>query len=110
MWETPFETSMLKNSSVVIHCPDGSNAESLMEILANCGVKWCTGESPLTANNCWDVEKEDTVYYIENRVMSYGDIKITNNRRRYVRCTFYGVESPDFDVASDDEFRSLLGI
>lgn len=110
MWETPFEISMLENSRVAIHCPGGSDAEGLMEILENCGVKWCTGESPLTTNNCWDAYKEGTVYYIVNRVMTYGHIENSNIHREYARCTFYGVDTPDFDVASDDEFRSLLGI
>ena len=110
MWEAPFEISVLENPDIVIHCPDEADVESLMAILADYGVKWCTGESPLTANNCWDVEKENTVYYIENRIMTYGDIKISNGHRRYVRCTFYGAEAPDFDAASDDELHSLLGI
>lgn len=110
MWETPFDTSMLENSIVAIHCPDGSDAESLMGILANCGVKWCNGESLLESNNCWNVEKEGTVYYVDKRVMTYGHIKHSNRHWEYVKCTFYGAETPDFDVASDDEFRSLLGI
>lgn len=63
MWETPFEPSMLKKSDVIIHCPDRSDVKCLMEILASCGVKWCTGESLLTADDCWGIEKENTVYY-----------------------------------------------
>lgn len=110
MWENPFEISMLENPDIIIHCPDKVDAESLMAILADCGVKWSTGESLLATNNCWGVGKENTVYYIENRIMTYGDITIANGHRGYVRCTFYGVETPDFDAASDDELRSLLDI
>lgn len=27
-----------------------------------------------------------------------------------MKCTFYGIDTPDFDVASDDELRALFGI
>ena len=109
MWETPFEPSMLKKSDVIIHCPDRSDVNCLMEILASCGVKWCTGESLLTGDDCWGVEKENTVYYVENRMMSYGDKTIVNGHRGCARCTFWGVEFPDFEIASDSELRSFLG-
>lgn len=110
MWDTPFEISMLENSDIVINCPDKADAESLMAILADCGVKWNTGESLLTTDNYWGEEEENTVYYISNRIMTYGNIARANGNNRYVKCTFCSVEPPNFDAAFDDDIRSLLGI
>ena len=28
----------------------------------------------------------------------------------HIKCTFYGVDTPDFETASDDELVALLGI
>lgn len=109
MWEVAFEPSMI-GSPIVIHCPDGSNVQDLMAILKENGVKWCTGELPQMGTDCWGVEKENTVYYIEERkVMTYGDKRISCNDS-YTRCTFYGMDAPDFDTATDDELLDFLGI
>lgn len=60
----------------------------------------------------WDEHKNNTAYYVRNRRILYGpkDHAETGGYQNYIKCTFYGIDTPDFDVASDDELRSLLGI
>lgn len=110
MWDTPFDPSILDGIGVVVHCPEESFVNELMDTLAKNGVKWCDGTTPTVENSCWNMEKKNTVYYIDRyKRMTWGDINCLTEYG-YMKCTFYGVESADFDVASDDELQALFGI
>ena len=110
MWETPFEPAMLGGSDIVIHCPYKSDVQALMELLAEHGVKWCTGENPAKSSNCWGSNKENTVYYIEDgKTMTYGDKSIATSDS-YIKCTFYGEPEPEFEPANDNELLAFLGL
>lgn len=110
MWGTPFDLSMLSGHGVVIHCPHESSANALMDILAEHGVEWCDGIIPRSGNSCWNIPRENTIYYIDpQKSMTWGD-KSALSEYGYTKCTFYGTESPDFSIPSEDEFRSFLGI
>lgn len=111
MWETPFDPSMLNGSGVVIHCPYEPDADTLMDILAEHGVKWCDGTTPASAkNSCWNMSKENMVYYIDRRKsMSYGD-KSAFSEYGYTKCTFYGEPEPEFEPADDNELLAFLGL
>lgn len=113
MWDTPFDESMLGND-IIIHCPDEYLAQELMEILERNGVKWGRLENP-TNNTRWADNKERTCYWIESKHLSYGSKGFADEDPDeeyvcHIRCTFYGTDTPDFDVATDDELLVFLGI
>ena len=56
--------------------------------------------------------QNNTAYYVRNGRILYGpkDHAETGGYQNYIKCTFYGIDTPDFDVASDDELQTLLGI
>lgn len=115
MWETVFEESMLRtHENLIIHCPSEELAEVLMEVLERNGVKWC-GEEPPTEDSKWDEHEADTCYWVESKELSYGDRQYADEdpyeeHAGHIRCTFYGIEGPDFDVASESEILSLFSI
>lgn len=115
MWETAFDESMLNtHKNLIIHCPYEELAEDLMKILERNGVTWCGEEEP-TVNTRWDEHGRDTCYWVESKELSYSDKQYAEDDpygedEEHVRCTFYGIDTPDFDVASDDELRVLLGV
>ena len=115
MWEVAFDPSMLANSSVIINCPDKALADELMDVLAQSGVTWCGGgQIPSKHNSRWNDHREQTCYWIEDGRMTYEDKEYAEDYAYdfpdHIRCTFLGVEAPDFDTASDEEIRSLLCI
>lgn len=116
MWETAFDESMLNtHENLIIHCPYEELAEDLMKILERNGVTWCDEEKP-TVDTEWDECERNTCYWVESKKLSYGDKRYAEDdhygeeSKEHIRCTFYGVDTPDFDVASDDELWILLGI
>lgn len=115
MWEVAFDPSMLANSDVIVNCPDAALAEELMTVLAQNGVKWCgEGETPSKYNSRWNIHKEKTCYWIESENMAYEDITYAEDHADdfpdHIRCTFWGIETLDFDTASKEEIRSILGV
>lgn len=113
MWETPFDTSML-DGRVIILCPSEENAVELMGILGKCGVKW-DGSNILASDsdNYWNCRKEQTCYRVCYGQLGYSSIDYYEREGEfhdYTKCTFYGADTPDFEVASDDELTTLLGI
>lgn len=113
VWETPFDVSMLSlKQGVVIHCPNEHLAEELFEIFKenNVGENWvCQEFSPN-----WDKHEKETAYFVKNRTLLYGPKAHAEQSgysyTGYMKCTFYGIDTPDFDVASNDELRALFGI
>lgn len=113
MWDTPFDPLML-DGRVLIFCPDSDRAPELMELLGEYGVKWeqtdCLAHH---GNSHWDAKKEQTCYRVHFRHMGYSSIDYYERNgqfRDYIKCTFYGAETSDFEVATDSELRSLLGV
>ena len=114
MWEQAFDPSMLADSSIIINCPDAALAEDLMTVLAQNGVKWMVGETPSKYNARWDKYREKTCYWIKDGDMSYRDVGYAEEYAidfsNYIKCTFFGEETPDFATASAEEICSLLGV
>lgn len=113
MWNASFDESMLEND-VIIRCPNESDANELMEIFERNGVVWSGGE-PFDGGSCWDGYNEDTCYWVEDKRLSYGSRDYAEYDENgeyvdYIKCTFYGADTPDFDVANDDELCAFLGI
>lgn len=113
VWDTPFDPSML-DENVIILCPREELATELMEILAAYGVKWDMRDRLVSkGQNYWDSNRNQTCYRICNKRMGYSGASYYEQEERfqsYIKCTFYGIDAPDFDVASDDELWALFGI
>lgn len=112
MWDTPFEESMLGlPQGVVVHCPDESLVEELFEIFKRNGVgtNWVNME-----RTQWDRYREETVYFIRGENLLYGPKFHAEERSmgywRYKKCTFFDADTPDFEIATDDELIAFLGI
>jgi len=112
MWETPFDIAMLEHGNIIIHCPSKELASELFRIFLDNGVRW-NGDEPMSETH-WTSGEEDTCYRItSHRTIKYGRKGYYSDDSEYddyIKCTFYGIEPPDFDVASDDELQALLGI
>lgn len=110
MWDTPFEPSMLgADKRVAIHCPDESLADELFEIFRASGVGGNWGSERTN----WNTHKEETTYYCSGMYLQYSSrnpAETSEPYSQYTKCTFYGIDTPDFDIASDDELRNFLGI
>lgn len=110
MWDIPFDPSMLRED-VIVHCPDKELVYELMRIFDEHRIHWKNDCTCSSAANLWNNKAENTCYRIHNGQMNY-DSKYFYEEQRfqsYIKCTFYG-EQPDFDVASDDELVTFLGI
>lgn len=113
MWEIPFDESMLnENQNLIIHCPDKSLADELMEILERNGVKWGGGESPVS-DSMWTENREETCYWVESKCLSYDDRDFADSNDRdyanHIKCTFYGKDEQTFEPANDSEMQGFLG-
>lgn len=115
MWERDFDESMLSTyENIIIHCPTKDLAESLMVILERNGVVWGLGEAPTTHDN-WKHNGEDTCYWVESKKLTYADKQYAESNpdgeyTEHIKCTFYGIGTHGFDIASEDELLSLLGV
>lgn len=58
-----------------IHCDTEEKANKLLQEFNKLGKTWNNGKSYLT-DNCWDFNKEDTIYYNDN---SYGCVDTAKN-------------------------------
>ncbi len=114
MWETAFDLSMLNDSKVIVNCPSIDLVESFMNVLAENGVTWCGGEAPNKYNSKWNNNKEETCYWIENGTMTYENKQYAEEYAddfpNHIKCTFYGADTTDFEIANDDDIRKFLGI
>lgn len=111
MWNTPFDESMLGlPQGVVIRCPEEYLADELFAVIKAAGIG---GNWVDMADTKWRVYKEDTGYFIKGKRVLFGPRKHAEEQgcsyTRYKKCTFLG-NTPDFEAASDDEFRDFLGI
>ena len=112
MWEASFDESMLDGHAIIIHCPDKSLVYELMETLERYGVRWYVSNEPPTIDSRWDEFSSETCYWVEDGKMTYGTVEGAKDGRysRHIKSTFLGTKTSDFDIATDDELRSLLGI
>lgn len=113
MWDTPFDESMLSlKQGVVIHCPDENLAEELFEIFKRNGVGKNWEHEEWTTH--WEKYKEETAYFVKDEDMLYGQKvhaeQVGYKYAKYKKCTFLGIDTPDFETASDAELRNFLGI
>lgn len=109
MWDTQFETSML-SQGVVIHCPNEEAVAELAGLLLKHGV---LAEKLV---RLWKDYREETCYRISSgKYVTYSSkyhyedaaARLYND---YTYCTYYGTNTANFDVATDDELLSFLGI
>ena len=103
MWDTPFDVSMLGTGRLIIHCPDESSVDALMQTLESNGVRWGGFErrAPTQCSN-WNHYGRRTCYWIESGSLSYGSIECANEHdyRGYTKCTFHaGCELPELDMS-----------
>lgn len=116
MWEAAFDISMLLNSKVIVSCPNKDLVAEFMNLLAENDVRWCGAEKavPSEHRSHWSDYGEETCYWIEDGELAYANKEYAEENdgefSGYIKCTFYGVDSPDFDVATDSELCSLLNI
>lgn len=112
MWEMPFDVSLLdKSEGVVINCPTEELEREIASILDELGFHYPDG-GKLSNISCWGGYEEDFCYYVAYGSVKRGPKKGTEESpwKSYTKCTFYGVETPDFSAATDDELCSLLGV
>lgn len=112
MWEATFDVSMLgEGKNVVIRCPTEELAKDLFDIFIENGIgkNW-----HLKDETNWRHHRENTAYYCIGKLLYYGPKRSAEDPGSsyygYTKCTFYGVDTPDFDTASDDELMGFLGI
>ncbi len=106
-WDVPFDESMLDQRKVIIFCPDEELANELFEVLKANGIRWFSGES--MDHTYWRNQGDGTCYRImETGSLRRGSIDLYEDEDYddYVRCQFYGVESPN-DI-SDSEFEAII--
>ena len=109
MFETSFDSSMLGQSNIIVHCPDRVLADELMEILDANSIRWHGGASVI-GNSQWEVYDENTCYWIEGYSLMFGDVYCVDGAYKgYIKCTFCGADTTDFDIVTDEEFQSFLG-
>lgn len=112
MWEIPFDIAMLERGNVIIRCLTEEMADELFRVLLDNGVRWYGNET--MGETHWTARREDTGYRITSqRTMKYGSVEHYSEDSEYddcIKCTFYGTDTPDFEVASDKELQDVLGI
>lgn len=112
MWDTPFDLSMLadENRNLIVSCPTEELAEEFVRIIHEHGISWAGREGP--SRTYWQAYKEDIRYFVERDILTYADKEwvAEDAFKNHIKCTFYGADTPDFEVAGDDELMTLLGI
>lgn len=108
MWETPFSPEFLaSNNGVVIRCLEEHLSHELFDFLKENGITWRNGDM---SDTNWNEHGEDTAYFVRNRRILYGPYIHADWRdyENYIKCTFYGIDTPDFEVATENEILSFL--
>lgn len=112
MWETQFNPAMLDaRTKFIINCPTEESERELASILASCGVAYLGGKNPVNIP-CWNDYQERFCYYVDGKDLYRGVRSDTDvdGWHSSIKCTFLGVEQPDFNVATDNELQSLFEI
>lgn len=109
MWDIPFEQSMLTdNCDIAISCPHMALAQELFEVFKQNNITWSE------TSTRWREYKGETVYCVsKDGVLKYGSKNAVENIRPYsdyIKCTFYGAQDEEFEVADDESLLSFLGI
>lgn len=115
MWDTPFNESMLDDPSrnVIVLVQSEELAQEFVHLMYEHGVRW-RGLNNVN-NTSWREYKERTCYFVEGNELTYANKEYAAGEEgedfpNHIKCTFYGVDTPDFETASDDELVALLGI
>lgn len=91
VWSTPFSPEMLEICpNLIIACPREEIAFELMEILEDHHVKWAGIEAP-TNKTRWGDNREETVYFVEDRRLTFCYMNYVNQTSAYdsyTKCTF----------------------
>ena len=117
VWSTPFSPEMLEICpNLIIACPREEIAFELMEILEDHHVKWASIEAP-TNKTRWGDNREETVYFVEDRRLTFCYMNYVNQTSAYdsyTKCTFYGRDycgdNTKIEPVSQEEILGLLGI
>lgn len=112
MWETLFDSFMLNAfDKIAINCPTEELERELADILDEFGYRYPDG-TKLGNVVVWGSYEENFCYYVQGTVARRGPKSSATEHlwREYKKCTFYGADMPDFDIATDDELRSFLGV
>lgn len=111
MWETPFDVSLLDApDGVSINCPTEELEREVAAMFDSLGLRY-PGGNELSAQTPWEEYKEEFCYCVVDGKVRRGD-KITveeSSWSKSTKCTFYGIETPDFDAATDEELLAFLG-
>lgn len=105
VWNTPFEESMLfAQPGVAIFCEDDQAAEELFELFRQNGMgkNW---RSEISGGWAYCVSKRDGLQWGRK-----SSVESVSPYKDFIKCTFYGIDTTDFDAASDDELRALFSI
>lgn len=112
MWETPFDLSLLDTEpQIIVNCPTEDAERKLASILAERGITYLGGKSPVDVPS-WSDYQEKFCYFINGKSL-YRGVKSDTDIRSWsssFKCTFSDIEFSDFDIATDNELQSLLGI
>jgi len=92
-----------KDGEFNIHCGTNEEADSLMELLHNDGITWCTCQSLLSHNN-W-CEYKDQTCYAYNNGLSYGNIATPSSRKIILFQEFF-----DVNKSNKEKVLELIGI
>lgn len=111
MWDTPFSPEFLDaKDGVVIRCPEEFLSYELFELLKHKGAEWVSGRR--MEDTAWDGYCSNTAYFIKDKRISFGTYRYANTEewKNYIKCTFYGVQDEEFEVADDENLFDFLGI
>ena len=112
MWEAEFYPELLdERDGIIINCPTEAAEREVASILVAHGILYPDGKSPADVVR-WSGYGEEFCYSVNNGAVRRGSTRgmESSSRDWCFRCTFVGVELPDFDTATDAELKQLLGI
>lgn len=109
MWDLEFNISMIQpGEKYIINCPTEQLERELAAALDGIGLHYPGGEH-LSNRRHWEDYGEQFCYFVyEDAIVRRGPRP--DDFRDGIKCTFYGIDTPAFEAASDDELMALLGM
>lgn len=84
----------MKTDKVIYHTKSQQEYDWLMQKLGKAGCKWSSGQEPTKhIKNYWCISKENTLVFVNNRVLTCSTIKIYNGRRKNLKDEFIEVSN-----------------
>lgn len=125
MWSTPFDESMLNDPhGILVLCTCAEDAVELEKILSEHGINDWPGTLEERFNMCIErYPHEDVCFNILDKRIAEDTADEFRCSAEYcyrsyyetepeyascIKCTFYGIGIPDFEVASESEIFSFL--